>query len=595
MSHDTIPSRLFDQGRSRPTAPAWQARGPDGRWRVTTWSAYADEVRAVARALIALDVLPGDRVCILGFNRSEWTTMALAAMAVGAIPAGIYTTCSANEVAWIVAHAEAPVILVEDRAQLAKITAERAAMPELRHVVLMRGAEAREGTIGWDELLKHGGASDAELETRLAALRPEDDATFIYTSGTTGPPKAVRLTHDNLVWTATIACGEAGITADEHMISYLPLSHIAEQLFSIHVHVTAGYTLSFAESMERLRENIQEVRPTVLFGVPRVWEKMHAAFVARLSGAPPARKALANWAMGVGRAVADLRNRGQQPGPWLRLQHGLARRLVFRRIRSAIGFDRLRFGVSGAAPIAREVLELFAGLDILIHEVYGQSEDTGPTSMNLPGATRFGTVGRPLRGVEVRTAPDGEVLVRGRNVFAGYYKDEAATREAMVDGWLASGDLGVIDAEGFLSITGRKKEIIITAGGKNISPANIEGLLKGIPLISQAVVIGDRRPYLIALLTLDPIAAEQLANQLNLHPSALPTQESVLQQIQEGIDTLVNPQLARVEHVRRFAILPRELSQDHGELTPTLKIKRRAVAEHFAREIDAVYRAGEPG
>jgi long-chain acyl-CoA synthetase len=358
-------------------------------------------------------------------------------------------------------------------------------------------------------------------------------------------------------------------------LSYLPLSHIAEQMCTVHMPATAGSTVYFAESLEKVPENLKEARPTAFFGVPRIWEKFHAGLSGRLAQATGVKKRLAAWARGVCSKVNAYRDRGEAIPTALGLQYKLADRLVISKVKAALGFDRAVRLYSGAAPIAPDVLEFMASLDLPIAEIYGQSEDSGPTACNLPGRTRLGTVGPALPGIEVKLAEDGEILVRGPNVFLGYFKEPEATAETLVDGWLCSGDLGAFDKDGFLSITGRKKEIIITAGGKNIAPKNIEAMIKTSPLVGEAVVIGDRRKYLTALVTLGDAAAK-------LDDKAIRTA------IQKTIDE-ANQTLARVEQVKKFAILSKPFGIDSGELTPTMKIKRKVVAQKFAREIDQMY------
>lgn len=587
---DSIPARLFAAAQRQPDAPAY--RRHDGReWVATSWRTYGQEVRQAARALLTLGVAPGESVCILGNNRPEWVIADVAAMAIGAVPAGIYATCSPEEVAFVVRHAEARVVVVENAAQLAKVISQADTLPALRHLVLMNDDTSADPRVcDWKTFLaKADGATDADVDSRLAGLQPDDTATLIYTSGTTGNPKGVMLTHRNLSHTATVAADMCQVPPDTRMVSYLPLSHIAEQMFSVHAAITVGYEIWYARSMETLLEDMQAARPTILFGVPRVWEKMHARLSARLAEAKGVKGALAGWATGVGRAVNAERNAGRTPGPWMSLKYRLADKLIFSKIKSALGLDQARFGISGAAPISAQILEFFSGLDIVIHEVYGQSEDCGPTSFNVPGRTRYGTVGPAIPGCDLRIADDGEVLVRGANVFKGYYKDPAATAETLVDGWLHSGDLGKIDADGFLSIVGRKKDILITSGGKNITPVNIEAKLKDLPLVSQAVVIGDNRNYLTALVTLDPDAAKAFAVARQLPTDRLHELPEVRAEIQAGIDGAVNPAFARVEHVRKFAILERDFSPETDELTPTQKIKRRVVNSKYSDIIEGLY------
>ena len=590
MSFDSVPQRVQQQARQRPAAPAYCVR-TDGAWRPTAWRQYADDVRQAGKALIALAIDSGDTVGIIGFNRPEWTTFHLAAMSIGGVPVGIYTTSAPGEVQYVLDHAESSIVLAEDAAQWRKLDQERSRLPRLRHVVMMPGAPPIDDPLvmTWDEFRARAEqVDDAVFEQRLAALQPDHLGTLIYTSGTTGPPKGVMLSHGSLAWTANTAATITGVRADDVLLSYLPLSHIAEQMFSIHAAVTVGYSVSFAESIEALPDNLKEVQPHAFFGVPRVWEKFHAGISAKMRETTGAKRVLVDWAMRVGRRSVALRCRGQRPTGALALQHRLAERLVFAKLKPAIGLGRARICLSGAAPIAADVLEFFAGLDLLVHEVYGQSEDCGPTSFNLPGRTRLGSVGQPVPGVEVRLAPDDEILVRGPNLFLGYYKDPAATAETLVDGWLHSGDLGKFDSDNYLHITGRKKEIIITAGGKNITPQNIEAALKQLPLINEVMVIGDRRKYLTALLTLDPEAAAAFAAEHRSNGAEIHTHPALRAAVAQHIET-VNAQFSRVEGIKKFCILPRNLTLEAGELTPTLKMKRKVVAEHFAREIEALY------
>jgi long-chain acyl-CoA synthetase len=590
MAFDSIPLRVQEQAKRRPGAPAYSVRS-GGTWQPTSWHEYADDIRRAGKSLIALGLQPGGTACIIGFNRPEWTTFHVATMSVGGVPVGIYTTSSPGEVQYIVDHAESPIVLIESVEQWRKLAEERARLPKLRHVIAMQGVPHIDDPLvmSWEEFGARGReVEDTAFDQRLAALEAGQLGTLIYTSGTTGPPKGVMLSHSNLAWTAGVAAQIADVRPDDALLSYLPLSHIAEQMFTVHTAATVGYTVHFAESIDAMLENLKEVQPHAFFGVPRVWEKFHDGIAAKLRDAKGIKKTLADWAMRVGRRVAADKCRGQQPSGLLALQYRLANRLVYAKLKPAIGLGRARICLSGAAPIAPSVLEFFTGLDLLIHEVYGQSEDSGPTSFNLPGKTNIGSVGQPVPGVEVRIAADGEILVRGPNVFLGYYKDPAATAETLIDGWLHSGDLGQLDADGFLHITGRKKEIIITAGGKNITPKNIEAALKESPLINEATVIGDRRKYLTALLTIDPEAGATFAAEHNLNGVDLHSHPALRAAIAAHVDA-VNKQFARVEGIKKFHVLSRNFTLEHGELTPTLKVKRKVVYEHFAREIEDMY------
>ncbi|HEV3362576.1 MAG TPA: AMP-dependent synthetase/ligase, partial [Acidimicrobiia bacterium] len=400
----------------------------------------------------------------------------------------------------------------------------------------------------------------------------------IYTSGTTGRPKGVMLTQDNLTWTAAQACDLVDAGDNERILSYLPLSHIAAVL---------GYPVYYAESLDKLLPNLVEVKPTMFFGVPRVWEKFHAGVLEKLGEAHGAKAKLAHQATTVGAHVTKRRIQGLDASLVDMARYKLFDKLVYSKVKAGLGLGEARFCVSGAAPIAPDVLDFFAGLALPIYEVYGQSEGSGPTTFNVPGRAKFGTVGPPFPGVEVKIGSDSEIIVRGRNVFAGYFKDEEATAETVSDGWLHTGDLGEFDADGFLTITGRKKDIIITAGGKNIAPKLFEGTIRSHPLVAEAVVIGDRRKYLTALISLDSEAVERFMKEREL--SGPPDRcEEIRSEIQQAVDE-ANAEMARVEQIKKFTILSREFSIAEGELTPTLKVKRNVVVANFESEIEAMY------
>lgn len=589
MPAETIPFKVLRNGDFHSDDPAYYER-VNGAWKATNWREYADEVSSAAQAMIALGVEPGNIVTILGFNQPSWVIADVAAMAIGAVPAGIYTTNSPRECHYILDHSESPLLVIEDEGQWAKIEQIRGDLPNLRHVVMMRGAAEIDDpmVMSWEEFNAAGADVGREvLDAKLAALEPNQLATLIYTSGTTGPPKGVMLSHDNLMWTSSQAIHATGIRKTDSSLSYLPLSHIAEQVFTVHGPATSGWAVYYAESIENLADNLKDVQPTVFFAVPRVWERFHAGVSAELAKATGVKAKIAAWAMGVGTKTTKLRNEGKEPTGALAAQYKVADKLVLSKIKHAVGLSRAMVMVTAAAPIALELLEFFGSLDIRIQEVYGQSEDTGPSTMNQSDAIRFGSGGRAFPGAEIRIAADGEILVKGRNVFMGYYKDPNATAETLIDGWLYSGDLGEIDDDGFLWITGRKKDIIITAGGKNIAPSPLEGGLKNNELISEAVVIGDRRKFLSVVITLDEEAAERYMLENNLEgPAHLSPQ--IHDEIQEAIDEL-NTGFARVEQLKKFAVLPRQLSIEGGELTPTLKVKRNKVNEHFADIIDKMY------
>lgn len=589
---DTILHRLHENGRIRPNAPAYYEKIGNA-WVPTSWKEYTNQVRQAARALVALGVEPGQNVTILGFNRPEWVIFDLASMMVGGAPAGIYTTNSPEECKYIVENSESSVILVEHQAQWDKIASVRDDIAHLKHIVLMRGTEVDDAmTHSWESFLAKGNeVEESVIDQRMDALEPKQLATLIYTSGTTGPPKGVMLSHENLSATSKNAQELINLVPSDRTISYLPLSHIAEQMFSIHAAISAAYQVYFAQysPQDHLNDNLKEVKPTVFFGVPRIFERFQAGVAATLSQATGIRAKIGAWALGVGDKVTNLRNRGQQATGFLAFQHGLAEKLVFSKVKEGLGMTEARVLITAAAPIAPEILTYLGSLDLPIIELYGQSEGSGPTSTNRPGAVKVGTVGQAWPGSEVKLGPDGEILVKGPNVFLGYFKNEAATATDLVDGWLQSGDLGEFDDDGFLKIIGRKKEIIITSGGKNIAPKNIEAALKNLEIVSQAVVIGERRRFLTALLTLDPDAVAVFAQENNLEGKTLHEHPKLIEYVQKEIDEKVNKLFARVEHVRNFRVLPRDFTIEDGELTPTMKIKRRIINENFANEIEAMY------
>ncbi|MCP3976022.1 MAG: AMP-binding protein [bacterium] len=589
MPVETVPFKVIRNGDFLGDRPAYYER-IGGAWKATSWRVYADQVISAAKAMIALGIEPGEVVTILGFNQPSWVIADVAAMAIGAVPAGIYTTNSPRECHYILDHSDSPLLVIEDEGQWAKIDEIRDSLPNLRRVVIMDGGPAIDDPLvmSWEDFIAAGAdIANDQFDARLAALEPNQLATLIYTSGTTGPPKGVMLTHDNLVWTATQAVDAAGIGKDDSSVSYLPLSHIAEQVFSVHGPAASGWAVYYAESIDKLADNLKEVQPTVFFAVPRVWERFYAGVTAKLAEATGVKAKLAAWAMGVATKVTELRNHGKEPTGALAAQYKVADKLVLSKVKAALGLSKVVIMITSAAPISAELLEFFGSLDLRIQEVYGQSEDCGPSTFNLADAIRFGSGGRAFPGTEMRIAEDGEILVKGRHVFAGYYRDPEATAEALVDGWLHSGDLGEIDEEGFLWITGRKKDIIITAGGKNIAPKPLEGGLKNHELISEAVVIGDRRKFLSVLVTLDDEAAERYMLENNLAGPAHLSPE-IKAELQEAVDEL-NTGFARVEQLKKFAVLPRQLSIEGGELTPTLKVKRNKVTEHFADVIDGMY------
>lgn len=585
----TVPQVLDATCKDHGERPALRAKR-NGAWQTTPWAEYRRQARQAARGLIALGAEPGNGVAIMGFNRPEWFLADVGAILAGAIPAGIYTTNPPDLCAYIAHHAEAAVAVVENEQSLAVFRQIRNDLPHLRAIVVMEGeGDGAEGVLSWSQLLERGSTvPESDLDARIAAQRPDDCCTLIYTSGTTGPPKAVMLSHHNIAWVARKLAETYGLMAEDELLSYLPLSHIAEQVVSLHCPMATGACSWFAESLEALRDNLLEVRPTFFFGVPRVWEKIQAGIQAAGAQAPPLRRKIAAWARGQGLRGGYADQRGT-PRPLL---YPLAKRLVFDKVRARLGLDRARVTATSAAPISRDTLEFFLSLGIPLLEVYGMSECTGPTTFSSHDRYRTGSAGWAIPGTELRVAGDGEILMRGPHVFLGYLEEKEATAEALdADGWLHSGDIGTLDEDGFLWVTDRKKELIITSGGKNLAPQILEAKLRKIPAVSQAVVVGDRRKYVAALLTLDPL---NLASEIRAAGSPADSPEeaadcpSFRSYLEREVER-VNQGLARYETIKRFAVLPHELSVEGGELTPTMKLKRRVVAEKYAAEIEALY------
>ncbi len=590
------PVKLFETATNLAGRPAYWVRGEQS-WQATSWQDYAQQVRQAARALLSMGVERGDAVAILSFNRPEWAITAYAAMSIGAIPVGIYWTSSTADIEYILNHCKAPVLVIEDADRFTRVQACALNLTHLRTIVQLNGVPPAMSTcqsLAWQDFMAQGSSAQASeqdlaINKRLSAIQADDTATLIYTSGTTGPSKAVVLSHGNLWWVADSLGKLFHADENDRMLSYLPLAHIAEQMGTMHNQVYAGFAVYFAKSIEQLGDHLKEVKPTVFFGVPRVWEKMQVAIEAKLQQATGVKAKLAAWAMSVGQRWNERDMAGQRTGFWLDVQKSLAQKLVFQKVQEALGFDQARMLSTGAAPIAPESLKFFHGLNILVRELYGQSEACGPSTLSLPGSTRVGSVGKPLPGTQVRVAEDGELLIRGPHIFKGYMGQPTATAETIVDGWLQTGDLGRVDADGYVYITGRKKDLIITSGGKNISPANIEAALMDSHLIEYAVVCGDGRNYLTALLTLEAQSLADFAKAHGLPPGPdLHKHPLVQEALQQAVDH-VNEQQARVAQIRKFAVLTQPFSIEGGELTPTLKVKRKVVLERQHALIQSLY------
>lgn len=580
-------------------ALSWQE---GGRWRTLTWRAYRDRVAEAAVGLRSLGVARGDFVAIMARNRPEHVIADLGAVHAGATPVSLYNTLAPEQIAYIAGHCEAKVAVVEGREFMERWEKVKADLPALERVVLLEDAADFVGydwVLSWESLLERGRSASAEdpgaFEASWKAVRPEDPVTVVYTSGTTGPPKGVIITHRNVLWTAASLDGLGVFPMGMRAISYLPLAHVLERLATQYLGMWKATHVHFCPDVLRVFEVVPEVRPQGFAGVPRVWEKLRAGILAALAEEPNERKRkIGRYAIEVGRRVVRLEQAGKPVPLQLKLLQALFERLVYSKIRRKLGLDRCLLAVSGAAPIATDVLEFFWGMGLPVHEGYGMTEDSGPATINRPGRARIGTVGEPLPGVEVKLAPDGEVLIRGGVVTPGYYKAAEETAETFdAEGWLHTGDIGTISPDGYVTIVDRKKEIIITAGGKNISPANLENLLKRHPLVGQACVVGDRRPYVAALVVLDAEVAPVWARQNGIPFTDLAEfshHPRVVAEVQRAVDE-ANQHVSHVEQVKRFSILPTEWTVDSEELTPTLKLKRRVIHQKYAQEIDQLYQA----
>ena len=556
-----------------------------------------DRIRDVSLGLASLGVGAGDRVSIIAESRPEWVICDMAILLLGAVTVPIYPTLNDSQVRYILADSAARVAIVSNKVQLEKVQTVRHLLPDLGAIVAFdEGSAAKASVLGLEGVAARGheqitgswgGAK--EFRERARAVRPEDLATIIYTSGTTGEPKGVMLTHANLVSNLFAAEEVLDLHSDDVALSFLPLSHGFERMASF-LYLLTGTPVIFAESFDTIGRDISLVRPSMITGVPRVYEKMQARIVEKGQSAPGTKAAMFRWAIGAGTKRARAQLRGKWVNPLVGVQAALADRLVFSRIREGVG-GRLRIIVSGSAPLPPGVLEFFTAIGLPIIEGYGLTETAPILTVNPPKALRVGTVGKPVRDVEIRIAPDGEILARGANIMAGYYNKPEATAEVLQDGWFHTGDVGVIDANGYLAITDRKKDLLVTSGGKKIAPQPIENTLKRSPLVVEAVVLGDRQRYAAALIVPDFAALEKRLKELGrpLGPrDELVRREDVVGLYEEILDGL-NRELAQYERIKRFALLPREFSIESGELTPTLKVKRKVVEEKWGDVIAGLY------
>ena len=585
----TTPRLFLDLVRSAPTSPALHSMKGDDGWNVWTLQDFSDQVAGAAAGLASVGVGNGERVLLMMRNRPDFHWFDAAAQFLRATPVSIYNSSSPEEVEYLAGHAEARVAIVEDAGFLDRVLKVRKDLPLLERIYVIEPPDGPlpDGVFAAGDLFEHG---SADLDALAAATSPDDIATLIYTSGTTGPPKGVMISQYNVVYTIEIL--KRSIEFDDFLgmrvVSYLPMAHIAERAVSHYQSMILGYSVYCCPDPNQLTMYLQEVHPQLAFGVPRVWEKIYNGVNAALS-ADPDRKA--QFDDGVNAAI-EIR-RSNLDGDFTDEQQATLDFLdsvAFANVRELVGLDAIELAITGAAPIPDPVLEWFNAIGVPLAEIYGMSETTGPMTFS-PERPKIGTVGRGCHGMEVRIAADGEVVCRGGNIFQGYFKQPDKTAETIVDGWLHSGDIGEVDDEGYIRIVDRKKELIITSGGKNISPANLEAALKTIPLIGQAAAIGDGRKFVSAILVLDPEATAVWAKATGKEGQSLAElsiDPDVLSEVQAGIDE-VNEQFAQVEQIKKFTLVGEEWMPDSDLLTPTSKLKRRGVNARYDAEIEAMY------
>ena len=592
----SFPALFFQQVEAQKDRVALR-RKDYGIWNRLSWEQYGQKVREAAAGLLALGLQRGDRVAILGDNRPEWLICHLATMTIGCATCGVYPTSAAEQVAYVVGHSESKLLFVENEEQVDKAL-QILTQLNLNKVVVWdpKGlwGFSHPGIVFFDEFMEQGrGYLEAYPESvseRMEAIDPQDTAMMIYTSGTTGPPKGAMITHHNIL-TLTESFMEANpVFQSDEMLSYLPLAHIYENLISLFQAIWSGGTVNFVESIDTLAQNLREVSPTVFASVPRIWEKFASMVEIRMSDSTPLKRLFYRLAVLVGLHYVRTKKRTRERFLW-GLLYWPAYWLVLYHLKRQLGFERTRYAVCGAAPASPDLFEYFNALGIPLREGYGQTESTGVIAIQRIDRPRWGFVGEPIPGVEVKIAEDGEILAKGPNVFKGYFKDPELTESTIKDGWLHTGDVGVME-DGFLKIMDRKKDILITAGGKNITPAFIENKLKFSSYIQDSVVIGDGRRYLVALILIDEDNVTKYAqdHRIPFTTFADLTQNSEIRKLIDGEVSRVNKTLSQVETVKKFELLPRRFYEEDGDVTPTKKVKRRFLEERYADLIDKLYR-----
>ena len=598
MAPDTLARMFWDRVDRSGERPAQQFK-QSADWKTVTWREVGDVVREVALGLLALGRGKGDAVALLSTSRAEWVQADFAIFSAGCVTVPVYPTYPPDLIAYVVNDSGAKTIIVEDPGQLAKVLEARDKTPGLEQIVVMSGYDAPQPpkmVMTWETLRRLGRESlDAQgstLAERVASTRPTDLATIVYTSGTTGPPKGVMQTHGNHVAAVTASKQATPVQEGWVHLLFLPLAHSFARLESF-LGVAHGLTTAFAENLDKVGENLRETRPHFICSVPRVFEKVYGKILAGVEAGSPAKKKIFGWAVSVGRDVSRHQQRGQPVPATLELKRKLAHKLVFSKLHAALG-GRLQWAVSGGAPLSRDIAEFFHAAGILLLEGYGLTETCPALTFNRPDRFKFGSVGQTLPGVQLRIAADGEILARGPNIATlGYFKQPEATREVFdPDGWFHTGDIGTIDGDGFLFITDRKKDLIVTAGGMNIAPQNIENLLKADPFISQVMIYGDRRPYPVALITVNPDELSKFAREQGILASetaVIVKHPKVVERIGRTVEEK-NTQLQSYAKIKRFRVLATDFTLDGGELTPTLKVKRTVVSQKYRDAIEELYR-----
>jgi long-chain acyl-CoA synthetase len=596
---DTVPTLFWNRVQLWGERTAMREKD-FGIWRAISWKQYGETAKYACLGLISLGLERGDRVAIVSENNPQWLYADMGILAAGGVTVGIYTTDSMNQVEYIVKHSGSKFFIAENEEQLDKILEVRKNLPLLKKIFVidMEGLRHFKDpmVMTFDELLDIGKTKDHEepllFEKRLLEPQPDDLAILIYTSGTTGPPKGAMISHRNILSVMEMQQAVNPGTERDEVLSFLPLCHIAQRIASVYNPLLGGFKINFVENLDSIPLNIREVSPTIFFAVPRIWEKFYSSLVLRMQDSTSLEKLAFKWALKTGRKISDYRLKNQ-PIPFsLKILFRLADWAVLKNLKKFIGLDKARYILSGAAPISPDLLKFYHSLGLDMRETYGQTECTGPTSVHFEGDTKFGTVGKALPGSEIRIAEDGEILIRGPHVFLGYFNDPEKTRETVVDGWLYTGDVGRFDGDGHLIITDRKKDIIITSGGKNITPSEIENQLKFSPYINDATIIGDGRKYLTALIMIDEENVMKYAQDHRIPfttYASLTKAPEIIKLIQQEVDA-VNRNFAQVETIKRFRLLEIRLTPDDDEVTPTMKLKRKFVSEKFKDLIDSMYR-----